>query len=85
MEVISGPKLKDDAIFLFSVLYNFSARIIYPARGSITCCQGLVDSGFLISILLFLTNALDISGTILLADQSPPPITLPARAEAINI
>ena len=52
--------------------------------GSSTCCQGLVEFGFLIDNLLFLLHESIASGTILSLPQSPPPITLPALAEAIT-
>ena len=53
--------------------------------GSNTCCQGLVESGFLIDSFSFLFHDATASGTILSLPQSPPPITFPALAETIQI
>ena len=52
---------------------------------SITCCQGLVEFGLLNSTLLFFDHDLIQSGISLSSDQSPPPITFPARTELIKI
>ena len=60
-----------------------SANFKYPLSGSKTCCQGLVAFGFLIKTVLLSFKALIVSGIILSFAQSPPPITLPALAEAI--
>ena len=54
-------------------------------KGSNTCCQGLVDFGFRINILLFFKIDFIQSGINLSFDQSPPPITLPALATHIKI
>ena len=56
----------------------------YPKSGSRTCCHGLIEAGLLIMVFLFLLHALIISGINLSFDQSPPPITLPARAVQNN-
>src|ERR1035437_3911605 len=61
---------------------RFAARSKYPDSGSSTCCQGRVDSGCRSSIAPFAAAARTQSGTIRSRDQSPPPITLPARADA---
>ena len=53
--------------------------------GSNTYCQGLTELGFLMLTALFSCRALIISGTSLSLPQSPPPITLPARAVAISV
>ena len=52
--------------------------MIYPLSGSRTCCQGLVDLGFLMISCLLPSIDLIISGIRRLFDQSPPPITFPA-------
>ena len=61
------------------------ARVMYPFRTSKTCCQGLVDLGFLNSTVLPTDHCLMQSGITLLLAQSPPPITFPARAIPIFI
>ena len=48
---------------------------IKPPR---TCCQGLVEFGFLTLTKFPFDQALIQSGIILFFDQSPPPITFPA-------
>ena len=58
---------------------------MYPFKTSSTCCQGLVELGFLIKTFLFFDQFLIQSGISLFSDQSPPPITLPALAVAIRI
>ena len=58
--------------------------VIYPKTTSITCCQGLVELGFLINNFLFLEHDFTQSGISLLSDQSPPPITFPAQATLIK-
>ena len=78
-EFIYGPKLYEvEYLELFEKI--LSANLKYPDNGSITCCQGLVEDGFLIIIFLPSYSALTISGTILFFAQSPPPITFPALA-----
>ena len=49
-----------------------------------TCCQGLVDWGFLKITFFFLDHDFMQSGINLSLDQSPPPITFPALATLIN-
>ena len=46
--------------------HSFFQQVIYiPKESSNTCCQGLVDLGFLISNSLFSLSDLKISGIIL--------------------
>ena len=80
--MLGGPKLKDwpDR---FSLELKFLAKERYPLNGSNTCWNGLVEFGDLISTGISFDHALMQSGTILFSAQSPPPITLPALAEAI--
>ena len=80
----SEPKFHAPEYFV-GFLKSFSARTKYPFIGSKTCCQGLLNPGFLILINLFLSSELIVSGISLLGDQSPPPITLPALADATPI
>ena len=80
-ELLSGPKLNPSANSCLPSS-NFSPRVKYPERGSNTCCQGRIACGLLIIISSFLLMAFIQSGTSLSVDQSPPPITLPARAVA---
>ena len=68
-------------ISLFLLSSKESSR--YPERASNTCCQGLVEFGFLISGILFLSHIFIQSGIRRFFDQSPPPITLPALAVQI--
>ena len=68
-------------IFLFFI--RLKAKITYPDITSKTCCQGLVEFGFLIFNILFCDHFVTQSGIILFGDQSPPPITFPALAIAI--
>ena len=51
--------------------------------GSKTCCQGLVNVGFLISKVFLNFILLIMSGINLFSAQSPPPITFPALAVLI--
>ena len=53
--------------------------------GSKTNCQGLIASGLRMIIFSSLTRDLMQSGINLSSDQSPPPMTLPARAELTDI
>ena len=68
--------------FLFFL--RLEARSKYPAADSSTCCQGLVDLGFLIITFLFFDHDFTQSGINRFSDQSPPPITFPALAIPIN-
>ena len=82
--MLEGPKLKDWPES-FELKVNCSAKDKYPLRGSKTCWKGLVDSGDFIITDIFWDQAFTQSGTILSFAQSPPPMTLPALAEAILI
>ena len=79
MELFFVPKFHASEYF-FGSLNCLFAKIKYPLKGSRTCCQGLLNFGFLKYIDLPLNNDLIPSGINLFADQSPPPITLPALA-----
>ena len=65
--------------------FKAEAKLRYPDRGSNTCCQGLVDSGFLNITFSPFAQDLIQSGIILFGAQSPPPITFPALAIPIFI
>src|SRR5262249_49914300 len=56
----------------------------YPLRGSSTCCHGLVDILLRTGIDCPICRARTQSGKILSRAQSAPPMTLPARADAIR-
>ena len=66
------------AEYFFGFRYCLNAKIIYPLKGSRTCCHGLLKLGFLIIIFFFVNKDLITSGISLFFDQSPPPITFPA-------
>src|SRR5258706_14683192 len=85
--VTCGPKLNASqkvATFSADELNNFSPSRRYPLSGSSTCCQGRVELGFRTAIGELFCRSRIQSGTIRFLLQSPPPITLPARAEAIR-
>ena len=77
--ILSELKLKECPLMLLS-FDNFNARAKYPERASKTCCQGLVELGFLIFGTLFFNHIFIQSGINRFLDQSPPPITFPALA-----
>ena len=83
--IVFGPKFQ----LGFRVVDNFllinnSPSLKYPDIGSKTCCHGLVASGLrIIKGVLFFKDLIT-SGTILSFLKSPPPITLPALALAID-
>ena len=79
--VSGGPKFHEPA-FPPPCKNNFDPRVTYPESGSSTCCHGRVAFGFLTSIGVFETNARTQSGIMRLVDQSPPPITFQALADA---
>ena len=77
----SGPKLY--AQRYLSSWKIFSPIIRYPESGSRTCCHGRTESGFLNVTASHFSNARIISGIRRSTDQSPPPITFPARTDTI--
>mgnify|MGYP003345580650 CR=1 FL=1 len=70
-------------LILFEFFFNLIAKVMYPFKTSRTFCHGRVELGFLINTFSFFDQAFIQSGTIRSSDQSPPPITLPALADAI--
>ena len=45
--LFEGPILKDSPL-IFKPLFKATAKLKYAFKGSKTCCQGLVEFGFLI-------------------------------------
>src|SRR5487761_2475434 len=74
----SGPKLSALMAFPFN---TDSSASTYPHKGSRTCSQGRVLSGFRTVINDCLTKLRTRSGISRSSAQSPPPMTLPARTE----
>src|SRR5262249_37431513 len=77
----SGPKFNAPGISA-GLLTSCSASTRYPERGSRTCCQGRTAFGYRRATFWPFDTALTTSGTRRSSDQSPPPMTLPARTVA---
>src|SRR5450631_2120744 len=77
----SGPKL--NAVEMCPSRENsLSANRRYPCKGSKTYCHGRIDLGRRMKTGCLLRKPRIKSGINRSTDQSPPPITLPARAVA---
>src|SRR3974390_1557378 len=82
IRVVSGPKFHGEAYVSPPSRESAEPSARYPDNGSRTCCHGRIALGDRKISAFFDCNARTASGTMRLAPQSPPPITLPARAEA---